>query len=94
MPAEESSEELMVGGLEEPALTPSNTIEKPGTKTLNQKVESANRKDSGETRMAKKPTADDACLILELYALWRTGDAESAAMVVDDVFGQRMRMST
>jgi hypothetical protein len=41
MAAEEESEALMVCGLEEPALTLSNTIEKPGTKTLNQKVESA-----------------------------------------------------
>jgi len=38
----------------------------------------SNRKDSGETTTAKKPTADDAPLILELYALKREPEMRKA----------------
>jgi hypothetical protein len=78
MVCEQQSEALIVCGLEEPA---SYTVEQ-NRKTGNKNAEPEGRITTGRIRekqtMAKKPTADDARLILELYALKREPEMRKA----------------
>jgi len=78
MAAEDESEGLAVRGHEESV---SYTVEhhgKTGNKNAKPEGRISNRRDSGETTMAKKPTAEDARLILELYALKREPEMRKA----------------